>query len=132
MWGADLTVDYRDLQAQRAKEGIEKIDYILCLNDTDGHWPAISELVAPLGQICTIVENEKPLDQNPLKLKSAALHWEFMFIRSMFSTQGIAQLGEMLVSQWVDAGKLQGTLSATLHGLTAYHPPASHPWAYAG
>ncbi|EKN4755402.1 TPA: zinc-binding alcohol dehydrogenase family protein [Yersinia enterocolitica] len=126
--GADLTVDYRDLKVQLAKEGIDKVDYILCLNDTDGHWSAISELIAPLGQICTIVENEKPLDQNQLKLKSAALHWEFMFTRSMFSTPDIAQQGEILkqVSQLVDEGKLQDTLSETLHGLTVENLKAAH------
>ncbi len=106
-----------------------KVDYILCLNDTDGHWPAISELIAPLGQICTIVENEKPLDQNQLKLKSAALHWEFMFTRSMFSTPDIAQQGQILkqVSQLVDEGKLPGTLSETLHGLTVENLHAAVP-----
>ena len=126
--GADLTVDYHNLKAELAKEGIDKVDYILCLNDTDGHWPAISELIAPLGQICTIVENEKPLDQNQLKLKSAALHWEFMFTRSMFSTPDIAQQGQILkqVSQLVDEGKLPGTLSETLHGLTVENLHAAH------
>ncbi|CNH31188.1 putative oxidoreductase [Yersinia pekkanenii] len=126
--GADLTLDYRDLKAELAKEGIYKVDYILCLNDTDGHWPAISELIAPRGHICTLVENEKPLDQNQLELKSAALHWEFMFTRSMFSTPDIAQQGEILkqVSQLVDEGKLPGTLSETLHGLTVENLQAAH------
>ncbi|KFK91875.1 MULTISPECIES: zinc-binding alcohol dehydrogenase family protein [unclassified Serratia (in: enterobacteria)] len=126
--GAELVVDYRDLQANLAKEGIKHVDYILCLNDTDGHWPAISELIAPLGHICTIVENSQPLDQNALKLKSAALHWEFMFTRSMFNTPDIAQQGEILkqMAQLLDAGKLTTTLSETLHGLTVETVAAAH------
>ncbi|WP_337262475.1 MULTISPECIES: zinc-binding alcohol dehydrogenase family protein [unclassified Serratia (in: enterobacteria)] len=126
--GAELVVDYRDLQANLAKEGIKHVDYILCLNDTDGHWPAISELIAPLGDICTIVENTQPLDQNALKLKSAALHWEFMFTRSMFTTPDIAEQGEILkqMAQLLDAGQLKTTLSETLHGLTVETLAAAH------
>ncbi len=113
--GADLVVDYRDLKGNLAQHGIEQVDYILCLNDTDGHWPAMAELVAPLGHICTIVENAQPLDQNALKLKSAALHWEFMFTRSMFTTPDIAQQGKILqqMAQLLDEGKLSTTLSET-------------------
>ncbi|MBP2846059.1 zinc-binding alcohol dehydrogenase family protein [Dickeya oryzae] len=118
--GAHLVVDYRHLTDDLKKQNIEHVDYIFCLNDTDGHWDAISQLIAPLGHICTIVENTRPLDQNALKLKSAALHWEFMFTRSMFATPDMARQGEILreVAQQVDNGFLQGTLSQTLNGLT--------------
>ena len=66
------------------------------------------------------MENKNPLDQTALKLKSAALHWELMFTRSMFTTPDIAEQGNILheVAQLVDAGKLQGTASETLQGLT--------------
>lgn len=118
--GANLVVDYHDLKANLAQQGIEQVDYILCLNDTDGHWKAISELIAPMGHICTIVENAQPLDQSALKLKSAALHWELMFTRSMFTTPDIAQQGNILqqVADLLDEGKLSTTLCETLHGLT--------------
>ncbi|WP_233972569.1 zinc-binding alcohol dehydrogenase family protein [Pectobacterium versatile] len=118
--GAHKVVDYRNLVESLEKEGIKQVDYIFCLNDTDGHWDAISKLIAPMGHICTIVENKNPLDQTALKLKSAALHWELMFTRSMFTTPDIAEQGNILheVAQLVDAGKLQGTASETLEGLT--------------
>lgn len=126
--GADRVVDYRDLKGNLAQQGIEQVDYILCLNDTDGHWKAISELIAPLGHICTIVENAQPLDQSALKLKSAALHWELMFTRSMFTTPDIAQQGKILqqVATLLDEGKLSTTLSETLHGLTVDTLTAAH------
>lgn len=118
--GAHQVVDYRDLVNGLEKEGIKQVDYVFCLNDTDGHWNVIGTLIAPLGKICTIVENAQPLDQNQLKRKSASLHWEFMFTRSMFNTPDIAQQGKILhdVAQLVDAGKLQGTASEVLHGLS--------------
>ncbi|CAI0980992.1 Zinc-type alcohol dehydrogenase-like protein SA1988 [Serratia entomophila] len=126
--GADLVVDYRDLKANLAQQGIEQVDYILCLNDTDGHWKTISDLIAPMGHICTIVENAQPLDQSALKLKSAALHWELMFTRSMFTTPDIAQQGKILqqVAELLDDGKLSTTLSETLHGLTVETLTAAH------
>ncbi|ANE77725.1 zinc-binding alcohol dehydrogenase family protein [Dickeya solani] len=132
--GAHLVVDYRHLVDELKKQNIEQVDYIFCLNDTDGHWDAISRLIAPLGHICTIVENTQPLDQNQLKLKSAALHWEFMFTRSMFTTPDIARQGEILheVAQRVDSGELQGTLSQTFNGLTATTLKQAHDAVLAG
>ncbi|NGX87457.1 zinc-binding alcohol dehydrogenase family protein [Rahnella sp. Lac-M11] len=126
--GADLTVNYKDLKGELAKHNIKQVDFILCLNDTDGHWEAISDLIAPMGHICTIVENEHPLDMNKLKLKSAALHWELMYTRSMFNTPDIAQQGEILkqVAALVDEGKVTTTLSETLHGLTVESIEAAH------
>jgi len=126
--GADLTVNYKDLKGELAKHDIKQVDFILCLNDTDGHWDAITDLIAPMGHICTIVENEHPLDMNKLKLKSAALHWELMYTRSMFNTPDIAQQGEILkqVAALVDEGKVKTTLSETLHGLTVESIEAAH------
>ncbi|MTD27470.1 zinc-binding alcohol dehydrogenase family protein [Erwinia sorbitola] len=118
--GADLVIDYRDMAGELAKHDIKQVDYIFCLNDTDGHWDAMSKLIAPQGHICTIVENEKPLNMDQLKLKSAALHFEFMYTRSMFTTPDIARQGEILdeTAKLLDAGKLTGSLSKTLHGLS--------------
>lgn len=126
--GADLTVNYKDLKGELAKHGIEQVDFIFCLNDTDGHWAAIGELIAPQGHICTIVENEAPLDMSALKLKSAALHWELMYTRSMFQTPDMAVQGEILqqVADMVDAGTLQTTLSDTLQGLTVESIRTAH------
>lgn len=118
--GADLVIDYKDMAAELAKHGLKYVDYIFCLNDTDGHWEAMSQIVAPQGQICTIVENEKPLSMDQLKLKSAALHFEFMYTRSMFKTDDIARQGEILdaTAKLLDEGKIATSLSKTLHGLS--------------
>ena len=94
--GADPVVNYRDLKGELAKQGITYVDYIFILNDTDGHWDAVSELIAPQGHICSIVENAHPLNQDKLKSKSAALHWEFMYTRSMYQTADMARQGEIL------------------------------------
>lgn len=118
--GADLVIDYKDMAAELEKHGLKYVDYIFCLNDTDGHWDAMSQIVAPQGQICTIVENEKPLSMDQLKLKSAALHFEFMYTRSMFTTDDIARQGEILdaTAKLLDEGEIATSLSKTLHGLS--------------
>ncbi|MGY5366273.1 zinc-binding alcohol dehydrogenase family protein [Enterobacter oligotrophicus] len=126
--GADLVVNYRDLKGELAKQGIAVVDYIFILNDTDGHWDAVSELIAPQGHICTIVENEHPLDQSKLKSKSAALHWEFMFTRSMYQTADMARQGEILneVAKLVENGVVESSLNETLHGLSVENITEAH------
>ncbi len=126
--GADLVVNYRDLKGELAKQGIAVVDYIFILNDTDGHWDAVSELIAPQGHICTIVENEHPLDQSKLKSKSAALHWEFMFTRSMYQTADMTRQGETLneVAKLVENGVVESSLNETLHGLSVENITEAH------
>ena len=118
--GADLTINYKDMPGELEKLGLKQVDYIFCLNDTDGHWNTMAKLIAPQGHICTIVENEQPLDMNELKLKSAALHFEFMYTRSMYNTPDIARQGEILndVAALLDDGKIATTLNETLQGLS--------------
>ncbi|WP_105636672.1 zinc-binding alcohol dehydrogenase family protein [Cronobacter dublinensis] len=118
--GADLVVNYRDLPGELAQHDIKFVDYIFILNDTDGHWAAVSQLIAPQGHICSIVENAHPLDQDALKSKSAALHWEFMYTRSMYQTADMARQGETLneVATLADAGEVESALSETFHGLS--------------
>ncbi|WP_105647948.1 zinc-binding alcohol dehydrogenase family protein [Cronobacter dublinensis] len=118
--GADLVVNYRDLPGELAQHDIKFVDYIFILNDTDGHWAAVSQLIAPQGHICSIVENAHPLDQDALKSKSAALHWEFMYTRSMYQTADMARQGQILneVAKLADAGEVDSALSETFHGLS--------------
>ncbi|ELY3817064.1 zinc-binding alcohol dehydrogenase family protein [Cronobacter sakazakii] len=126
--GADLVVNYHDLPGELAKHGIKFVDYIFILNDTDGHWAAVSQLIAPQGHICSIVEHEHPLDQDALKSKSAALHWEFMYTRSMYQTADMARQGEILneVAKLVDAGEVESALSETFHGLSVESISKAH------
>ncbi|ELY4798666.1 zinc-binding alcohol dehydrogenase family protein [Cronobacter sakazakii] len=126
--GADLVVNYHDLPGELAKHGIKFVDYIFILNDTDGHWAAVSQLIAPQGHICSIVENEHPLDQDALKSKSAALHWEFMYTRSMYQTADMARQGKILneVAKLVDAGEVESALSETFHGLSVESISKAH------
>ncbi|WP_319419315.1 zinc-binding alcohol dehydrogenase family protein [Pleurocapsa sp. FMAR1] len=120
--GANAIVNHHhNLADEIAKIGYETVDYILCLNDTDGHWQAIAQAIKPQGIICTIVENKKPLEMDVLKNKSAGLVWEFMFTRSMYQTDDMAKQGKLLnqVSQLIEAGTIITTCNDIVKPINA-------------
>jgi zinc-binding alcohol dehydrogenase family protein len=123
--GADLMIDHRDPQAFKQAANSE---FILNLADTDQYWSLMAELIAPQGGICCIVENEKPVDVNLLKSKSATFAWEFMFTKSMFQTADLHTQGEILneISSLADAGKIRSTLAGTLDGISAENLRQAH------
>lgn len=49
-----MIVNHRgDIPAQLRDLGVETVDFVLCANDTDQHWDAMTEVVAPQGAICS-------------------------------------------------------------------------------
>lgn len=127
--GADHTIDHRgDMPAQLRKLGFEHVDYILCFNDTDRHFAAMAEAIAPQGKICSIVENAGPLAVGALKSKSATFVWEFMFTRAMFGTPDMIEQHRLLneVARLIDAGRLQTTLGENLGPINAANLRRAH------
>jgi zinc-binding alcohol dehydrogenase family protein len=113
--GADHTVNHHtDMPAEFREQGIAAPDYILCTNGADRHFPAMIELIAPQGMICTIVESTKGHDLDALKTRSAGFVWEFMFTRSMFRTPDMIRQHELLneIARLIDAGKIVSTLNS--------------------
>ncbi|MEL6460086.1 MAG: zinc-binding alcohol dehydrogenase family protein [Cyanobacteria bacterium J06641_2] len=120
--GADEVVNHRNnLALEIEKIGYQNVDYILCLNDTDGHWEAMTKAIKPQGMICSIVENEQPLDMNTLKSKSASFVWEFMFTRSMYQTEDMAEQSNLLneLSQLIENGVIITTCSDVVKPISA-------------
>lgn len=120
--GADIIVNHRHHLAEEiAKVNYQTVDYILCLNDTDGHWQAIAEAIKPQGTICTVVENKQPLSMDTLKNKSAGFVWEFMFTRSMYQTEDMTKQGKLLneVSQLIENGTLIATCNDIVKPINA-------------
>lgn len=108
--------------------GFAHVDYILCFNDTDRHFKAMSEAIAPQGKICSIVENAGPLAIGDLKSKSATFVWEFMFTRAMFQTPDMIAQHRLLneVARLIDAGKLQTTVGDNLGKINAENLRRAH------
>ncbi|MBE9033137.1 zinc-binding alcohol dehydrogenase family protein [filamentous cyanobacterium LEGE 11480] len=127
--GADCVVNHhQNLAREVTKVGYEQVDYILCLNSTDHHWPAMTEAIKPQGIICTIVGNRDPLDMNELKNKSAGLVWEFMFTRSKYQTADMVKQRELLneVSQLIDSGVLVTTSNDIVRPINAANLRSVH------
>jgi len=127
--GADHTIDHRgDIPAQLRTLGFENVDIILCFNDTDRHFKAMAEAVAPQGKICSIVENAGPLEIGALKSKSATFVWEFMFTRAMYGTPDMIAQHKLLneVARLIDAGRLQTTLGENLGAINAANLRRAH------
>ncbi|SDE07601.1 zinc-binding alcohol dehydrogenase family protein [Paraburkholderia lycopersici] len=127
--GADHIVNhYGDVAAQLKAIGFEYVDYVLIFNDTDANFPAAAQVIKPQGGIATIVENSEPVPVELLKAKSAALHWEFMFTRSMFKTPDMIEQHKLLneVARLVDAGTLRTTLGEVLGTISAANVRRAH------
>ena len=127
--GANHVVNHRKpLKPQIEALGMKHVDYIACFNDLDQHWPAIGDLVAPQGAIVSIVGNRNPLPQDAVRAKSATLCWELMFTRPRFQTPDMIEQHRLLdrVADWLDAGRLHGTLRETLSPINAANLRAAH------
>ena len=97
------------------------VKFLSCLNDTDGHWQAMTKAIKPQGMICSIVENEQPLDMDILKSKSAGMVWEFMFTRSMYQTEDMAEQSNLLneLSQLIEDGAIITTCNDVVKPINA-------------
>ena len=133
MWikqmGANHVVNHRNPVDEELREiGIETVDYILCLNNTDQHFPAMANAIAPQGKICTIVENSGPLEIGLLKSKSATFVWEFMFTRAMFQTPDMHRQGKILqrIAALIDSEELVTTVGDTIEPITAANLRLAH------
>lgn len=112
---------FGDMPAQVKALGYANVDYVLILNDTDKHFPAAAELIAPQGLIGAIAENKAPLDVALLKGKSAGLVWEMMFARSMYKTPDMIAQHYLLneVARLVDSGIVTTTVNQVLSPINA-------------
>ena len=128
--GADFIINHcDDLQPQIAQLGWDSVDFIANFNNTKDYWETMAELIAPQGHIVLIVESPTPLDiSNALKRKSATLHWEFMFTRSMYQTDDMVKQHELLenIARLIDAGKLKTTVATTLTPISPENVRKAH------
>lgn len=126
--GAHHVIDHsKPLNEEIARLGLPPVTYVAALNQTDHHWPAIAELVAPQGKVA-LIDDPAAIDVRVLKRKSVSLHWEFMFTRSMFETDDMAQQHQLLddVAQLVDTGMIKTTLGERYGAINAANLKRAH------
>jgi zinc-binding alcohol dehydrogenase family protein len=127
--GADHVIDHTgDLPAQLKALGIADVDFILCLNEFDHHFPAMAAALAPQGKLCSIVKNEQPVPLDLLFPKSATLVFELMFTRSMFETADMVEQHKLLtiLAGLIDEGRITTTLGEVFGTISAANVARAH------
>ena len=116
--GADLCINHhKDMNHQLEEAGIDVVPFILCLNNTDGHFASMTEIIAPQGKICSIVgTSEKHALHPELFQKSVTFVWELMFTRPMFSCSDMEEQHNLLceIADLIDAKVIQTTMRKNL------------------
>ncbi|MBD1914070.1 MULTISPECIES: zinc-binding alcohol dehydrogenase family protein [unclassified Leptolyngbya] len=127
--GADYTINHhQSFKSELEGTGIQDVDYIFCLNDTEQHLVNMAETIKPQGKICSIVETEHSIDMNLLKNKSVTFAWEFMFTRSIYETNDMQAQHDLLnkVSTLVDQQIIESTMTECLGSLTPENLAKAH------
>ncbi|MFH5811966.1 zinc-binding alcohol dehydrogenase family protein [Companilactobacillus sp. FL22-1] len=127
--GADQTVNHRrDLVKEVHQLGYKYVDYILELNDLDGHWSEMAELIKPGGRITSITENKRPINLKRLTKKRATFVWEWMYSKSYYQTPDMITQHQILdkVSELLDTGIIKSTLTKELTPINVKNLKLAH------
>lgn len=127
--GADTILNHRkNLHEELQATGASSVDAIFCTTQMETHWQVMADCIRPQGHIVFIDDPVGPVDITVFKLKSVTLSWEFMYTRSMFATDDMAEQGKLLkvVAELLDKGTLVSTRQKTLTGLTPENIQAMH------
>lgn len=127
--GADDCINHtKNFRMQLEKLNIAEVDYIFCLTPIEAYWESIADVIKAQGKICGITTIPTPIDLNLIKNKSATFVWEFMFTKSMYTTEDIQSQHDLLnqVSNLMDQGILQSTLTEHFGSLNTLHLAQAH------
>ena len=119
--GAHHVVDHgQPLAAQVAGLGLGAPAFVFSTTQTDRHLLEIAEMIAPQGRF-GVIDDPPTLDITPFKRKSASVHWELMYTRTIYGTADMAEQGRLLneVSRLVDDGALRSTMTRNEGPITA-------------
>jgi zinc-binding alcohol dehydrogenase family protein len=126
--GARHVVDHtKPLTEQVSELKAPPVKYIASLTATARNFAQLVQVLAPEGKL-GLIDDPESLDVVPLKRKSASLHWEFMFARSLWQTTNMAEQGGLLnrVSELVDQGELRSTQTQTLSPINVENLKKAH------
>ncbi len=138
MWvsglGAHHVIDHRQPWLPQLHDvGCESVTWQAALTHTAQHWESMVEIAQPQGAIA-VIDDPGPLDVAAMKRKSLALHWEFMFTRSLFATEDMAEQGRILgkVADLAANGTVVSPVTQTLSPISAAHLLDAHRQSEAG
>jgi len=119
--GAHAVIDHsKPLKAQLDALKLPPVRLIASLTNTDDHFKALADILAPQGKIA-LIDDPATLDVALLKGKAGSLHWESMFTRSSFQTADMIAQHRLLndAASLIDNGVLRTTLDKVLGKIDA-------------
>jgi len=126
--GAHAVVDH----AASMKEQIEKLKVppvalVASLTNTDQHYKAIADFMAPQGAF-GLIDDPPEFVASAFKGKSISIHWESMFTRSSFQTADMIGQHNLLndVADLVDKSVLKTTLGESFGTINAANLKRAH------
>jgi zinc-binding alcohol dehydrogenase family protein len=126
--GAHAVVDH----AQPMKQQLEKlrmppVGLVASLTNTDQHYKAVAELMAPQGKY-GLIDDPPEFNVSVFKGKAISIHWESMFTRSSFQTPDMIGQHDLLndVADLIDKGVLRTTLGENFGKINAANLKRAH------
>jgi len=114
--GADVVINHHNLRSEALAVAPDGVDWLFSPHSA-GNVEDYAEIVKPFGHIAAI-DDPVNLDLMPLKTKSIAWHWEFMFAKPLFGLPGQQELLAR-TAQLVDDGIIRSTVTQTIEDFSA-------------
>jgi zinc-binding alcohol dehydrogenase family protein len=126
--GAHAVVDHaRPIKEQIEKLKLPPVALIASLTNTDQHYKALADLIAPQGKY-GLIDDPPEFNVSVFKGKAVSVHWESMFTRSSFQTADMIGQHHLLndVADLIDKGVLRTTLDQTFGTINAANLKRAH------
>lgn len=126
--GAHAVVDHaRPMKEQIEKLKVPPVALVASLTNTDQHYKAIAEFMAPQGKY-GLIDDPPEFNVGVFKGKAISIHWESMFTRSSFQTADMIAQHHLLndVADLIDKGVLRTTLGERFGSINAANLKRAH------
>jgi zinc-binding alcohol dehydrogenase family protein len=126
--GAHAVVDHaKPLKEQIENLRLSPVALVASLTNTDQHYKAIAEFMAPQGKY-GLIDDPAEFNVAVFKGKAISVHWESMFTRSSFQTPDMIAQHNLLndVADLIDKGVLRTTMDQTFGTINAANLKRAH------
>ncbi|WP_367608316.1 zinc-binding alcohol dehydrogenase family protein [Legionella sp. W05-934-2] len=126
--GSDHLINHTmDFNPQLQKLNIKHVDVIFSLTHTDDYFKQYVDILAPQGQLI-FIDEPKQFDLLAFKSKSAAVHMEFMFTRSMYQTADMIKQHDILtkIADLIDKQLIHTTMNESFGDVSVANIERAH------
>jgi len=126
--GAHAVIDHsKPMKEQIEQLKVPAVALVASLTNTDQHYKALAELMAPQGKY-GLIDDPPEFNVAAFKGKAISIHWESMFTRSSFQTPDMIGQHHLLndVADLIDKGVLRTTLDQKFGTINADNLKRAH------